>query len=221
MVGEMGESHHAIRMMGEYTSGKRLRKSYSFVRCSATASTPAFPRPDRGVLRRRAEGLADLGLLEPRRPRHVTAGRSTASGRPLAKLAGRCCPARGLDLHLPGRGLGQTETELELFELTDPQGHPLLARAHRRTAARTPMVWDASRANAGFTTGRPWLPVKEAQAAQAVARPDGERSRCSPLPTMLKLRRETEATPYRTHPLLRRGRARPRLHPRRQRALHL
>ena len=30
MVGEMGESHHAIRMMGEYTTGKRLHKAYSF-----------------------------------------------------------------------------------------------------------------------------------------------------------------------------------------------
>ena len=30
LVGEMGESHHAIRMMGEYTTGERLHKCYSF-----------------------------------------------------------------------------------------------------------------------------------------------------------------------------------------------
>ena len=80
MVGEMGESHHAIRMMGEYTTGKRLHKCYSFEMLGDRFYAGAFPRPDRGVLRRRPRRLADLGVLQPRRRAATSpAGRSTAS----------------------------------------------------------------------------------------------------------------------------------------------
>ncbi len=48
--------------------------------------------------------------------------------------------------------------------------------AKSRDNARTPMPWDASQANAGFSTGTPWLPLhpnwREVNAAQAVADPD-------------------------------------------------
>ena len=64
MVGEMGESHHAIRMMGEYTTGKRLHKAYSF------------------------EMLGDAV-----RSRRTSAGRSRSST-PARRAAGRPGPSR-------------------------------------------------------------------------------------------------------------------------------
>jgi alpha-glucosidase len=56
------------------------------------------------------------------------------------------------------------------------------------------MVWDASLPNAGFTEGRPWLPVKEAQAANAVAGQLGAPDSVFEFyRSMLGLRRRTEA----------------------------
>jgi alpha-glucosidase len=71
-----------------------------------------------------------------------------------------------------GEELGQTDTELALEELTDPQGIVFWPEPIGRDNTRTPMVWDAS-PNAGFSTGKPWLPVKAEQAARHVAGQDG------------------------------------------------
>ncbi len=67
-----------------------------------------------------------------------------------------------------GEELGQTDTELALEELTDPQGIAFWPAPVGRDNTRTPMVWDAS-PNGGFSTARPWLPVKPEQAARHVA----------------------------------------------------
>ena len=69
MVGEMGESHHAIRMMGEYTTGKRLHKCYSFEMLGDRFDPAHFRGQVEEFYRRGAGGLADLGLLQPRRAR--------------------------------------------------------------------------------------------------------------------------------------------------------
>ena len=71
-----------------------------------------------------------------------------------------------------GEELGQTDTALDFEELTDPQGINFWPEPIGRDNTRTPMVWDAS-PNAGFTTGRPWLPVKPEQAARNVAAQEG------------------------------------------------
>ena len=58
----------------------------------------------------------------------------------------------------------------------DPQAFLQGARENSRDNARTPMQWDAS-ANAGFTTGTPWIAVNpnhtEINAKAAQAKPDG------------------------------------------------
>ena len=52
--------------------------------------------------------------------------------------------------------------------MTDPQGIAFWPAPVGRDGTRTPMVWDGS-ANGGFTTGKPWLPVKPPQLARNVA----------------------------------------------------
>jgi alpha-glucosidase len=136
-------------------------------------------------------------------PRHVRRWKKHGVGRePLAKLAGALLLSLegSVCLH-QGEELGQTDTDLELHELTDPQGIRFWPEPIGRDGCRTPMVWDASLPNAGFTTGRPWLPVKEAQAANAVA---GQLGRSDSVlefyRTIIHLRRDT--------PELRSGRTR-------------
>jgi alpha-glucosidase len=67
-----------------------------------------------------------------------------------------------------GEELGQTNTELGLEELTDPQGINFWPEPIGRDNTRTPMVWDGTHSG-GFTTGKPWLPVKAPQLARNVA----------------------------------------------------
>jgi alpha-glucosidase len=71
-----------------------------------------------------------------------------------------------------GEELGQTDTQLDFEELTDPQGIVFWPEPIGRDNTRTPMVWDAS-PNAGFSAGKPWLPVKAEQAARHAAGQDG------------------------------------------------
>ena len=229
MVGEMGESHHAIRMMGEYTTGRRLHKCYSFEMLDYQFHRRALPRQDRGVLRRRARRLADLGLLEPRRAcGHVTRWARHGIGRePLAKLAGGAAPvAAGLDLHLPGRGARPDRDRARVPRADRPAGHPLLAGGQGprrlpdadglgRRAAATP----ASRrgnVSPGCRSRRRRRRTHVAGQLGAATNSVLEFYR-----TMLRLRRETEELRTGRTRLLRRRRAGPRLHPRRHGALHL
>jgi len=66
-----------------------------------------------------------------------------------------------------GEELGQTDTPLDFEELTDPQGIAFWPEPVGRDNTRTPMVWDATD-HAGFSTVKPWLPVKPEQAARHV-----------------------------------------------------
>jgi alpha-glucosidase len=74
-----------------------------------------------------------------------------------------------------GEELGLTDTELVYEELTDPPPLRFWPSVKGRDGCRTPMVWEADAANAGFSEGKPWLPVKAPQAAKAIDQqgPDG------------------------------------------------
>jgi alpha-glucosidase len=195
LVGEMGESHHAIRMMGEYTSGKRLHKAYSFEMLGDRFDVAHFRGQIEEFYRDAPGGWPTWAFSNHDVVRHLTRWRKHGIGRePLAKLAGALLLSlEGSICVYQGDELGQTETDLEFHELTDPQGIRFWPEDKGRDGCRTPMVWDAAEPNAGFTEGRPWLPVKEAQAANAVAGQLGDpESVLEFYRTMLRLRRETE-----------------------------
>lgn len=194
MVGEVGESHHPIRMMGEYTSGKRLQKAYSFEMLGAPFSAAHFRTQIEDFFEGAPKGWPTWAFSNHDVRRHVSRWARHGIGREeLAKLAcAMLLSFEGSICIYQGEELGQTETDLELFELTDPQGINFWPEPIGRDGCRTPMVWDAAEPSAGFTSGRPWLPVKEAQAANAVAGQDGQAdSVLSFYRKMLKLRRET------------------------------
>ena len=94
-----------------------------------------------------------------------------------------------------GEELGQTETELVFDELTDPPAIRYWPAVKGRDGCRTPMVWEKDAANAGFSTGKPWLPVKAPQAAKAVDQ-QGEGSILAYYTDMIAYRK---ASPALTH----------------------
>jgi len=86
----------------------------------------------------------------------------------LLSLRGSVCLYQGEELGLP-------EAELRLEDIRDPFGLTYWPEFRGRDGSRTPMPWQAQAPAAGFTAGKPWLPVPEAHHALAVDRQEADR----------------------------------------------
>ncbi|MBD9528593.1 alpha-glucosidase family protein [Paracoccus sp. PAR01] len=172
MVGEVGDGGQAaIDIMAEYTAGSgRLHMCYSFEMLSPEFTAKHFRRVIEGVRDGAPDGHSCWSFSNHDVVRHVTrwaeygVGSSELAQQAIAMLVsfpGTICLYQGEEL-------GQTETELLYEELTDPQALRFWPEIRGRDGCRTPMVWEKSAPNAGFSTARPWLPVKPEQAARAV-----------------------------------------------------
>ncbi|MFA6219430.1 MAG: alpha-amylase family glycosyl hydrolase [Erythrobacter sp.] len=73
-----------------------------------------------------------------------------------------------------GEELGLTQVDIPFEQLHDPEAIANWPMTLSRDGARTPMPWQASACHAGFTTGRPWLPVGEDNALRAVDRQEAD-----------------------------------------------
>ena len=95
---------------------------------------------------------------------------STAADRPaftrMALLLLLCL--RGNLFLYQGEELGLTQVYIGFTQLQDPEAIANWPLTLSRDGARTPMPWVADDANAGFTTGVPWLPVGADNHAAAV-----------------------------------------------------
>ncbi len=80
----------------------------------------------------------------------------------LLSFKGSVCLYQGEELGLP-------EADLLFEELTDPPGIRFWPEYKGRDGCRTPMPWDEGEAPNGFSTGKPWLPVKPEHSALNVA----------------------------------------------------
>lgn len=171
-VGEMGESHHAIRMMGEYTAPGRLHQCYSFEMMGYDYAPAFFRGKIEEFFKGAPDGWPMWAFSNHDVVRHATRwAKHGISQDALARQAGALILSfQGSICLWQGEELGQTDTELALEELTDPQGINFWPEPVGRDNTRTPMVWDSS-ANGGFTggNGAPWLPVKAPQLARNVA----------------------------------------------------
>jgi len=169
-VGEVGESQHAIKLMGAYTEPGRLQQCYSFEMLGKDHSAAFFRDRVEGFFKGAPQGWPMWAFSNHDVPRHTTRWAEMAadpdalakqSAALLLSLEGSICLWQGEEL-------GQTDTDLAFEELTDPQGIAFWPAPVGRDNTRTPMVWDTS-PQAGFTTDQPWLPVKPPQAARHVA----------------------------------------------------
>ncbi|MFV0385218.1 alpha-glucosidase [Paracoccus sp. (in: a-proteobacteria)] len=172
MVGEVGDGGQtAIDIMAEYTAGEgRLHMCYSFEMLSPEFTAAHFRKTIEGVQNGAPDGHSCWSFSNHDVMRHVS--RWAKHGQPdalarqaiamLASFPGTICLYQGEEL-------GQLETDLVYVELTDPPALRFWPEVKGRDGCRTPMVWDDRSPNAGFSTGKPWLPVKGPQAARAVS----------------------------------------------------
>ncbi|MDO5641436.1 MAG: alpha-amylase family glycosyl hydrolase [Paracoccus sp. (in: a-proteobacteria)] len=173
MVGEVGDATRGAEIMAEYTSGNRhLHQAYSFDMLGPEFSAKHFRRKIETFFHKAPDGWPTWAFSNHDVIRHATRWQDhAATPDALAKLAA------AMLLSFPGsvclyqaEELGQTESDLEFAELTDPPGIRFWPDYKGRDGCRTPMVWDGNGNTAGgFSTAAPWLPVKPAQLARNVA----------------------------------------------------
>ena len=176
MVGEVGENHRRVEIMAEYTKGdNRLHMAYSFDMLD-NFFTPAFYRDRIETFFKMApDGWPCWSFSNHDVIRHVTRWAKYGAQKPLAKLAGAMLTSFPGSICLyQGEELGLGETDIEYHELTDPPGFTFWPDYKGRDGCRTPMPWVAQDEFGGFSTNKPWLPVKAPQAALAVDRQAGD-----------------------------------------------
>ncbi len=169
-VGEVGDSHHAIPLMGAYTAPGLLHQCYSFEMLGKDYDPAFFRSRIEGFFGGAPQGWPMWALSNHDVPRHVTRWHGHGEQDALARQAGALLLSlQGSVCLWQGEELGQTDTELAYEELTDPQGIAFWPAPVGRDNTRTPMVWDGS-PHGGFTAGSipPWLPVKPPQLARNV-----------------------------------------------------
>jgi alpha-glucosidase len=75
---------------------------------------------------------------------------------------------RGNIILWQGEELGMTQVDIGFDDLQDPEAIANWPLTLSRDGARTPMPWQGAKANCGFSTAKPWLPIGADHAVLAV-----------------------------------------------------
>jgi alpha-glucosidase len=175
-VGEVGDGHRSLSTVAAYTAGDdKLHMCYTFDLLSPEFSATHIRKCVVAVETQATDGWICWAFSNHDVMRHVS--RFTQEGDDpsrIAKIALTVIASlRGSLCLYEGEELGLTEADLAFEDLQDPYGIRFWPSFKGRDGCRTPMVWEASALNAGFTTGKPWLPVPEVHRAMAVDAQNG------------------------------------------------
>ncbi|SDZ46451.1 alpha-glucosidase [Jannaschia faecimaris] len=172
-VGEVGDAQLGMELLGQYTKdGQGVQMCYAFdflapERLRAERVSSVFAHMKEAA----PDGWACWAFSNHDVTRHMTRwGLTDLGARMYATLI---CSLRGSICLFQGEELGLSEAEIAFEDLQDPYGIEFWPEFKGRDGCRTPMVWEASNVNAGFSDVRPWLPVAPEHLANAVAVQDG------------------------------------------------
>ncbi|WP_394180776.1 alpha-glucosidase family protein [Marinomonas posidonica] len=168
-VGEIGDDF-PLNRMAEYTSGgDKLHMAYTF----DLLNKPHSPAYIRDVLKNMQDIVGDgwpcwaVSNHDVVRARTRWGADEDGEAYPLittaliASIRGSVCLYQGEELGLP-------EAEVPYERIQDPYGFPLWPVFKGRDGCRTPMVWE-NKAQGGFSTIEPWLPVDKDHLPLSVA----------------------------------------------------
>mgnify|MGYP001032032482 FL=1 len=192
MIGEISN----LDLMAEYTAGdNRLHLAYSFELLGPVFSASHIRKTVEHFFNIAPQGIPCWSFSNHDVIRHVSRWAAHGSSpEALAKqTAALLLSLEGSICLFQGEELGQLETEMEFSELTDPVGIRFWPENKGRDGCRTPMSWDSSLENAGFSEVDPWLPVKNPQLERAVEQQKNKDSVLSFYREMLKFRKNSSA----------------------------
>ena len=175
-VGEVGDAQYGLDILGQYTSGDDfVHMCYAFEllakeKLTATRIAEVFTK----VAVVAADGWACWAFSNHDVERHTTRwGLSPDAQRlfvtMLMCLRGSVCLYQGEELGLP-------EADIAFEDLQDPYGIEFWPEFKGRDGCRSPMAWEPSNQNGGFTTGAPWLPVSADHVHLSVAAQENDKA---------------------------------------------
>jgi alpha-glucosidase len=175
-VGEIGDID-AMDIMAAYTGGtKRLQMAYTFDMLRLDYVPETYRSRVESFFKSAANGWPCWSFSNHDVIRHVTRWADHANTREaLARQAiALLLSLKGSVCLYQGEELGMTEAELAYEELTDPPGIRFWPENKGRDGCRTPIPWEEGTAPNGFTTGKPWLPIKPEHSVLSVARQNAD-----------------------------------------------
>ncbi len=175
-VGEVGDAQRGMEIMGTYTAGEDLMQMcYAF---EFLAADPLDASRVKEVLTKlddlASEGWACWAFSNHDVERHASRWNLSENAKKLhlallLMLRGSVCLYQGEEL-------GLHEADVDYKDLQDPYGISFWPEYKGRDGCRTPMVWTTEVPNAGFSEGRPWLPVSSTQLPLSVTTQDNNRT---------------------------------------------
>ena len=172
-----GEFSEEFERSGAYLAPDQgLHAGYTFALLVASRLAPGYFRKHIEGLKAFPDHWPCVTFSNHDVARTVTRFGAPVEGNPqLAKLMlALLCALRGTVLLYQGEELGLPEVDLRRDQLRDPVGDLYYPIAKGRDGCRTPMPWDASALNLGFSTGVPWLPLGAAHRALAVSQQEAD-----------------------------------------------
>ena len=170
-VGEVGDDERGLELMKAYTSGTSLlHMCYSFDFLGPKFTAKHFRSKVEAFFAGGETGWPCWSFSNHDVIRPITRWAShSVSPTDLARQSA----ALGLTLKgsvglYQGEELGLPEADILYEELTDPRGIRFWPGDKGRDGCRTPMPWQHDLPYAGFSTAKPWLPVKPAHTALSV-----------------------------------------------------
>ncbi|ACP26130.1 alpha-glucosidase [Sinorhizobium fredii NGR234] len=163
-VGEVGDGARSLKTVAAYTSGgDKLHMCYTFDLLGPEFSARHIRRCVENFQAIVTDGWVCWAFSNHDVMRHVSRfALNEADRERVAKLAvSLLASLRGSICLYQGEELGLPEAELTYEELRDPYGIRFWPAFKGRDGCRTPMVWERDEANAGFSSGPPWLPVRD------------------------------------------------------------
>jgi alpha-glucosidase len=170
-VGEVGDGDRSPETVGVYTSGgDTLHFCYTFDLFGTDFSPRLFRDTVTKFMAASEDGWVCWALSNHDVMRHVSRfARPGDDPNRIGRLAiailialrGTICIYQGEELALP-------EADIAFEDLRDPYGIRFWPSFKGRDGCRTPMPWSKDEPQAGFSTGKPWLPIPAAHRARAV-----------------------------------------------------